>query len=72
MRNSVYLNNEQLELYNGRLDKSTGALALRLRWYGDAEPSMVFVERKTHRDKWIGEVSLKERFMVSTKSRTFF
>jgi SPX domain protein involved in polyphosphate accumulation len=52
-------------LYHGRLDKSPGALALRLRWYGAAEPNIVFVERKTHRDKWIGEVSVKERFMVS-------
>lgn len=67
LTNSVYLDNDQLELYHGRLDKSPGALALRLRWYGAAEPSMVFVERKTHRDKWIGEVSLKERFMVKEK-----
>lgn len=65
LTNSVYLDNDQLELYHGRLDKSPGALALRLRWYGAADPSIVFVERKTHRDKWIGEVSVKERFIVS-------
>ena len=65
LTNSVYLDNDQLELYHGRLDKSPGALALRLRWYGAAEPNIVFVERKTHRDKWIGEVSVKERFIVS-------
>lgn len=64
LTNSVYLDNDQLELYHGRLDKSPGALALRLRWYGAEDPSIVFVERKTHRDKWIGEVSVKERFMV--------
>ncbi|GFH44556.1 hypothetical protein CTEN210_01030 [Chaetoceros tenuissimus] len=67
LTNSVYLDNDQLELYHGRLDKTQGALALRLRWYGAAEPSIVFVERKTHRDKWIGEVSVKERFMVKEK-----
>ena len=67
LTNSVYLDNDQLELYHGRLDKTQGALALRLRWYGAAEPSIVFVERKTHRDKWIGEVSVKERFMVRRK-----
>ena len=65
--NSVYLDNDQLELYHGRLDKSPGAIALRLRWYGPGDPKMVFVERKTHNDKWTGEVSVKERFVVSTK-----
>jgi len=62
--NSVYLDNDQLELYHGRLDKSPGAIALRLRWYGNGNPKMVFVERKTHNDKWTGEVSVKERFIV--------
>lgn len=63
---SVYLDNDQLELYHGRLDKSPGAIALRLRWYGAGEASLVFCERKTHREKWTGEVSVKERFTVST------
>jgi len=67
LTNSVYLDNDQLELYHGRLDKGPGALALRLRWYGAGDPSIVFVERKTHRDKWTGEVSVKERFMVKEK-----
>ncbi len=66
--NSVYLDNDQLELYHGRLDKSPGAIALRLRWYGPGDPTMVFVERKTHNDKWTGEVSVKERFVVSTET----
>ena len=65
--NSVYVDNDQLELYHGRLDKSPGAIALRLRWYGPGDPQMVFVERKTHNDKWTGEVSVKERFVVSDK-----
>lgn len=62
--NSVYLDNDQLELYHGRLDKTPGAIALRLRWYGPGDPDMVFVERKTHNEKWTGEVSVKERFMI--------
>lgn len=62
--NSVYLDNDQLELYHGRLEKAPGAIALRLRWYGNGDPTMVFVERKTHNDKWTGEVSVKERFVV--------
>ena len=63
--NSVYLDNDQCELYHGRLEKSPGAIALRLRWYGPGDPKTVFVERKTHNDKWTGEVSVKERFVVS-------
>jgi SPX domain protein involved in polyphosphate accumulation len=62
--NSVYLDNRSLELYRGRLDKSPGAIALRMRWYGTSIPETVFVERKTHRESWAGEVSVKERFIV--------
>ena len=62
LTNSVYLDNSQLELYHGRLDKTPGAIALRLRWYGNGQPETVFVERKTHRDTWTGEVSVKERW----------
>eukprot|EP00547_Thalassionema_nitzschioides_P001872 CAMPEP_0194199804 /NCGR_PEP_ID=MMETSP0156-20130528/679_1 /TAXON_ID=33649 /ORGANISM="Thalassionema nitzschioides, Strain L26-B" /LENGTH=599 /DNA_ID=CAMNT_0038924743 /DNA_START=87 /DNA_END=1883 /DNA_ORIENTATION=- len=65
MTSSVYLDNDQLELYHGRLDKSPGAIALRLRWYGAGDPQVVFVERKTHREKWTGEVSVKERFVIA-------
>ena len=32
---SVYFDNEDLELYLGRLEKTEGAEAVRLRWYGD-------------------------------------
>jgi SPX domain protein involved in polyphosphate accumulation len=46
------------------LDKSPGAVALRLRWYGTGEPTLVFVERKTHRDSWTGDESVKERFNI--------
>uniref|UniRef100_A0A7S2WKV1 SPX domain-containing protein n=1 Tax=Rhizochromulina marina TaxID=1034831 RepID=A0A7S2WKV1_9STRA len=65
--NSVYLDNSQLELYHGRLDKTPGAIAIRLRWYGTGEPELVFVERKTHRDSWTGDVSVKERFIIKPK-----
>lgn len=65
--NSVYLDNDSLELYHGRLDKTPGAIALRLRWYGVGEPELVFVERKTHNEKWAGGVSVKERFVISEK-----
>jgi SPX domain protein involved in polyphosphate accumulation len=32
---SVYFDNEDLELYLGRLEKTEGAEAIRMRWYGD-------------------------------------
>lgn len=65
--NSVYLDNRAMELYRGRLDKTFGAIALRLRWYGTPTPGLVFVERKTHQDSWTGEVSVKERFIINEK-----
>lgn len=66
--NSVYLDNEQFELYKGRIEKTENAEAIRLRWYGSSNsPSAVFVERKTHREDWTGEVSVKERFQVKEK-----
>ena len=38
---SVYFDNEDLELYLGRLEKTEGAEAVRLRWYGDMEQKTV-------------------------------
>lgn len=43
----------------GRLDKTPGAIAIRFRWYGSGIPELVFVERKTHREAWTQEVSVK-------------
>lgn len=62
--NSVYMDNSSLELYHGRLDKRPNAIALRIRWYGPDEPRDVFVERKTHKETWKGDESVKERFQL--------
>ncbi|KIK66590.1 hypothetical protein GYMLUDRAFT_93380 [Collybiopsis luxurians FD-317 M1] len=59
---SIYFDNEDLELYLGRLEKTEGAEAIRLRWYGDTDIKTIFVERKTHREDWTGEKSVKARF----------
>ena len=48
----------------GRLEKTEGAQAIRLRWYGDTNISQIFVERKTHREDWTGEKSVKARFPI--------
>ena len=61
---SIYFDNEDLELYLGRLEKTEGAEAIRMRWYGDVTGKTIFVERKTHREDWTGEKSVKERFTI--------
>ncbi|VDC07531.1 unnamed protein product [Peniophora sp. CBMAI 1063] len=62
---SIYFDNEDLELYLGRLEKTEGAQAVRLRWYGDVDNRQIFVERKTHREDWTGEKSVKARFPIA-------
>ncbi|PKI84107.1 Vtc4p [Malassezia vespertilionis] len=61
---SIYYDNEDLELYLGRLEKTEGAEAIRLRWYGGMDNKTIFVERKTHREDWTGEKSVKARFPI--------
>ncbi|KAJ2508817.1 hypothetical protein H4217_008465 [Coemansia sp. RSA 1939] len=64
---SIYFDNEKLDLYEGRIEKSEGAEAIRLRWYGDMDNNDIFVERKTHHEDWTGEKSVKERFSIKEK-----
>ncbi|CAG8888991.1 unnamed protein product [Penicillium nalgiovense] len=65
---SIYFDNtDTWELYQGRLKKTEGAEAIRLRWYGGMESDQVFVERKTHREDWTGEKSVKARFVLKEK-----
>ncbi|KAI9720646.1 MAG: hypothetical protein M1812_002826 [Candelaria pacifica] len=65
---SIYYDNpETWELYTGRLKKTEGAEAIRLRWYGGMDTETIFVERKTHREDWTGEKSVKAR--ISTKEK---
>lgn len=64
---SVYLDNDALDLYRGRLEKTEGAEAIRIRWYGSDDPQEVYVERKVHREDWTGEVSVKTRFLLKEK-----
>ncbi|PVU96121.1 hypothetical protein BB561_001394 [Smittium simulii] len=61
---SIYFDNNNLSLYTGRIEKSEGAEAIRLRWYGDNSVDNIFVERKTHHEDWTGEKSVKERFPI--------
>lgn len=65
---SIYYDNtDTWELYEGRLKKTEGAEAIRLRWYGGMDSDTIFVERKTHREDWTGEKSVKARFSLKEK-----
>ena len=70
---SIYYDNtDTWELYGGRLKKTEGAEAIRLRWYGGMETETIFVERKTHREDWTGEKSVKARFSLKEKNVNAF
>lgn len=70
---SIYYDNpETWELYQGRLKKTEGAEAIRLRWYGGMDNDTIFVERKTHREDWTGETSVKARFATKEKNVNAF
>ncbi|KAJ9624009.1 vacuolar transporter chaperone [Taxawa tesnikishii (nom. ined.)] len=70
---SIYYDNtDTWELYEGRLKKTEGAEAIRLRWYGGMDTDTIFVERKTHREDWTGEKSVKARFALKEKNVNAF
>eukprot|EP00899_Mesostigma_viride_P007379 jgi/Mesvir1/16642/Mv10177-RA.1 len=72
MISSVYMDNPAtLEMYEGRLRRDEGAQLFRTRWYGDqysaTSTTEVYLERKTHHEKWVGQDSVKERFVLQYK-----
>lgn len=69
---SIYFDNKDMDLYYGRLRKDEGAEAIRLRWYGGMKSDQIFVERKTHREDWTGEKSVKARFQLKEKKVNSF
>ncbi|CAJ2501222.1 Uu.00g040750.m01.CDS01 [Anthostomella pinea] len=70
---SIYYDNpDKWDLYAGRLKKTEGAEAVRLRWYGGMQTDNIFIERKTHREDWTGEKSVKARFSVKEKNVNAF
>ncbi|KAJ3169767.1 vacuolar transporter chaperone [Irineochytrium annulatum] len=66
--NSIYFDNDELFLYHSRMARDQGAQNLRFRWYGKRDDAKeVWVERKTHKEDWTGEKSVKERFPIKEK-----
>ena len=56
-------------MYSERLKRSEGAQLFRIRWYGSKPrgEKNVFLELKTHHEKWIGDKSVKERCAIQEK-----
>lgn len=69
---SIYLDNDDMNVYETRIKREEGAQLYRLRWYGDAkslpDKEYVFMERKTHHESWVNDKSVKERFPIKTKN----
>jgi SPX domain protein involved in polyphosphate accumulation/uncharacterized membrane protein YidH (DUF202 family) len=61
---SVYFDNEDYDLYTGRLQRDEGAEAIRFRWYGPVDSPNIFIERKTHHAAWLDGASVKDRFRL--------
>ncbi|KAG2222998.1 hypothetical protein INT45_012297 [Circinella minor] len=64
---SLYFDNDDFELYTGRLQRDEGAEAIRIRWYGPSDKKSVFIERKTHHAPWLNGVSIKDRFRLDAE-----
>jgi len=64
---SVYLDSPDFSCYSSRLLLAEGAQLVRLRCYSLAaeKASTVYVERKTHHEKWTGHRSIKERIPLA-------
>jgi uncharacterized membrane protein YidH (DUF202 family) len=63
---SVYFDSPDMYLYKKRLARHEGARLFRIRWYGDKPKGegLVFLELKTHHEKWVNVLSVKERVVI--------
>eukprot|EP00980_Cylindrotheca_fusiformis_P007686 scaffold1617_cov99-Cylindrotheca_fusiformis.AAC.4 len=71
---SVYFDSRSMCLYKDRIVRKEGAQLLRARWYGQKPTGdeKVFLELKTHHEKWVGATSVKERATVMEKHMAAF
>ena len=72
---SVYFDSPDLCLYKERIVRHEGAQLFRIRWYGENKPKedeLVFLELKTHHEKWINSSSVKERVNIREKDVSTF
>lgn len=66
---SVYFDTSTMAMYKDRIARKEGAQLFRIRWYGDRPKGdkLVFLELKTHHEKWINCKSVKERVSIREK-----
>jgi SPX domain protein involved in polyphosphate accumulation len=72
---SVYFDSPDMKMYKKRLARLEGAELLRARWYGNKMPKgdgIIFLELKTHHEKWVANQSVKERAAVQEKDMAKF
>lgn len=65
--NIHYFDSDDKSLCRERIARAQGAQLLRARWYGTTMPTgdkVIFVELKTHHEKWVAQKSVKERALV--------
>jgi SPX domain protein involved in polyphosphate accumulation len=72
---SIYFDSKDMSLYKERIARAEGAQLLRVRWYGPTMPTgnqIIFVELKTHHEKWVGNKSVKERASIQERDMLSF
>jgi uncharacterized membrane protein YidH (DUF202 family) len=62
--NSLYFDNDALELYNYRILQIEDSMLFRYRWYSDKKPTKGFMEQKLRQPKWRCLPSVKQRFQL--------
>ena len=73
--NSIYFDSDDMDLYRERIKRSEGAQLLRVRWYGTEMPKgegVLFLEMKTHHEKWVAQKSIKERAEIQERDMAEF
>lgn len=72
---SIYFDADDMSLYRERIKRAEGAQLLRARWYGTKMPTgekPVFLELKTHHEKWVAQKSVKERATIHAQDMVKF
>jgi SPX domain protein involved in polyphosphate accumulation/uncharacterized membrane protein YidH (DUF202 family) len=71
---SIYFDSPTLSLYKERLSRKEGSQLLRARWYGRRPTGneILYLELKTHHEKWVNIKSLKERVAIREKDMMQF
>jgi SPX domain protein involved in polyphosphate accumulation len=72
---SIYFDSDRMDLYRERLKRTEGAQLLRARWYGPTMPQgdkPIFVELKTHHERWVNQKSVKERATIQEQDMPKF